>query len=120
MAQILLIDDDALLRDTVRQLLELDGHQVEEACDGAVGLSKLRQRTAVDLVITDMLMPQMDGYSFVQEIKRHDVLRNIPILVVTAKDEMQELFVAEGVSCFLVKPIKTEVFLEKVRQLTGM
>jgi CheY-like chemotaxis protein len=81
MAQILLIDDDALLRDTVRQLLELDGHQVEEACDGAVGLSKLRQHPTVDLVITDMLMPQMDGAQVIVEIKR--LRPGLPVLAIS-------------------------------------
>jgi CheY-like chemotaxis protein len=81
MAQILLIDDDALLRDTVRQLLELDGHQVEEACDGVVGLQKLRQRSSVDLVITDMLMPQMDGAQVIVEVKR--LRPGLPVLAIS-------------------------------------
>lgn len=81
MAQILLIDDDALLRDTVRQLLELDGHQVEEACDGAVGLQKLRQHGGVDLVITDMLMPQMDGAQVIVEVKR--LRPGLPVLAIS-------------------------------------
>jgi CheY-like chemotaxis protein len=81
MAQILLIDDDALLRDTLRQLLELDGHHVEEACDGAVGLSMLRQRASVDLVITDMLMPQVDGAQVIVEIKR--LRPGLPVLAIS-------------------------------------
>jgi len=70
MSRILLIDDDALLRDTVHQLLDLDGHHVSEADDGEAGLAKLRQGLAVDLVITDMLMPVMDGAQFIVELKK--------------------------------------------------
>jgi len=70
MPRILLIDDDALLRDTLRQLLELDGHQVSEAGDGNLGLQQLAQGLRVDLVITDMLMPLMDGAQVIVELKK--------------------------------------------------
>jgi CheY-like chemotaxis protein len=70
MARILLIDDDALLRDTLRQLLELDGHQVSEAGDGNLGLRQLQQGLVVDLVITDMLMPALDGAQVIIELKK--------------------------------------------------
>ena len=70
MARILLIDDDTLLRNTVHQLLALDGHQVTEAEDGGVGLSKLQQGLPVDLVITDMLMPAVDGAQVIVELRR--------------------------------------------------
>lgn len=81
MAHILLIDDDDLLRDTVRQLLELDGHQVDEAPNGDVGLQKLRQRSGVDLVITDMLMPVMDGAQLIVEVKR--LRPGLPVLAIS-------------------------------------
>ena len=71
MSTILLVDDDALLRDTVRQLLELDGHRVIDVADGAAGLQHLaRQASGVDLVITDMLMPVMDGAQFIVNLKQ--------------------------------------------------
>ena len=116
--KILVIDDDLEVVELVRRKLEANQYEVITANDGASGFSLLRDQKP-DLIVLDVLMPHMDGYSFVQEIKRHDDLRNIPILVVTAKDEMQELFITEGVSCFLVKPIKTDFFMEKVRQLTS-
>jgi CheY-like chemotaxis protein len=71
MSTILLVDDDALLRDTVRQLLELDGHRVIDVADGAAGLQHLaRHASGVDLVITDMLMPVMDGAQFIVQLKQ--------------------------------------------------
>jgi len=70
-ATILLVDDDTLLRDTVRQLLELDGHRVVDVADGSAGLQYLGQHpTGVDLVITDMLMPVMDGAQFIVHLKQ--------------------------------------------------
>jgi len=87
MAQILLIDDDELLRDTVLQMLELDGHQVGEAADGAQGLKLFMQRSGgkagrsgFDLVITDMLMPGVDGTRVIVELRRaHPALPIIAI-----------------------------------------
>lgn len=114
--KILVIDDDQEIIELARHRLEANHYEVLTANDGASGFALLKDHKP-DLIVLDVLMPHMDGYSFVQEIKRHGDLRNIPILIVTAKDEMQELFVAEGVSSFLVKPFKTEVFLEKVKQL---
>ena len=70
MARILLIDDDELLLDTVSQMLELDGHQVRTAGDGAQGLRAFRQGQDVDLVITDMLMPAVDGAQVIVELKK--------------------------------------------------
>jgi CheY-like chemotaxis protein len=81
MARILLIDDDALLRDTLRQLLELDGHQVSEAGDGDAGLRLLREGLASDLVITDMLMPVLDGAQVIVQLK---ALRpGLPVLAIS-------------------------------------
>lgn len=70
MARILLIDDDALLLDAVTQMLELDGHQVRTAGDGSQGLKTFRQGQDVDLVITDMLMPTLDGAQVIIEIRK--------------------------------------------------
>ncbi|MDZ7854743.1 response regulator [Sphaerotilus sp.] len=71
MSTILLVDDDVLLRDTVRQLLELDGHQVIDVADGAAGQQYLaRHASSVNLVITDMLMPVMDGAQFIVHLKQ--------------------------------------------------
>lgn len=84
MSQILLIDDDDMLRDTVMQMLELDGHQVTEARDGAEGLKLFAARAAsrqpFELVITDVLMPGVDGARVIVELRRsHPALPVIAI-----------------------------------------
>ena len=81
MSKILLVDDDALLRDTMRQMLELDGHHVTEAPDGRVGLSLCRQARSFDLVITDMLMPELDGAQFIVELRR--LHPTMPVLAIS-------------------------------------
>lgn len=81
MSRILLIDDDALLRDALNQLLALDGHQVTEAADGTDGLQLLRAGLAVDLVITDMLMPAMDGAQVIAALKQ--LRPGLPVLAIS-------------------------------------
>lgn len=81
MARILLIDDDELLRDTVEQLLALDKHQVITAADGDAGLSRLRQDPGIELVITDMLMPVMDGAQVIVEARR--LRPRLPVIAIS-------------------------------------
>lgn len=80
MANILLIDDDELLRDTLLQMLELDGHRVVEARDGHEGLSRYGAGR-FDLVITDVLMPGMDGAQLIVELRKRDGA--LPILAIS-------------------------------------
>ena len=70
MAHILLIDDDELLRDTLLQMLELDGHRVTEASTGEQGLELFGSGSGFDAVITDILMPGMDGTQVIFEMRR--------------------------------------------------
>ncbi len=69
MARILVIDDDELLRETVREVLEDAGHEVEEAEDGVVGVRVFKEHPA-DLVITDIIMPNKEGIQTIWEIKQ--------------------------------------------------
>ena len=116
MKKILVIDDDLEIVELVKNRLQANHYEVLTAPDGIEGL-ELAKVHQPDLIVLDVMMPHMDGYTFVQEIKLIDHLRRIPIMIITAKADMQDLFVNEGVNCCLTKPFKTEVFLEKVQQL---
>jgi len=80
MASILLVDDDALLRETVQQLLERDGHQVATAADGEEGLRRLAERP-VDLLITDVLMPRRDGADVIMSLRRAG--SSLPVIAIS-------------------------------------
>jgi CheY-like chemotaxis protein len=81
MAHILLIDDDELLRDTLVQLLELDGHRVTEAAGGEQGLKAYETGRGIDLVVTDILMPGIDGARVIAELRRRSP--ELPILAIS-------------------------------------
>jgi len=86
---VLVVDDDMPLRQLVRRILEREGFTVTEAENGRVGLARAQERTP-GLVVLDLMMPEMDGFEFVAEFRRHEAWRGIPIIVVTAKDVTDE------------------------------
>jgi CheY-like chemotaxis protein len=83
--QVLLVDDDDVMRRGMRLALEQDGWQVSEAENGRVALARLAE-TRPDVIVLDLMMPEMDGFEFLVEMRSRAEWRDIPVLVVTAKD----------------------------------
>ena len=88
--QVLLVDDDETMRHATRRALEQDGWNVSgEAENGRVALARLTE-TRPDVIVLDLMMPEMDGFEFLEELRRRAEWRDIPVLVVTAKDLSDE------------------------------
>jgi signal transduction histidine kinase/DNA-binding response OmpR family regulator len=83
--QVLLVDDDDMMRRGMRLALEQDGWQVSEAENGRVALARLAE-TRPDVIVLDLMMPEMDGFEFLVEMRSRAEWRDISVLVVTAKD----------------------------------
>ena len=83
--QVLLVDDDAMMRRGRRLALEKDGWQISEAENGRVALERLA-KARPDIIMLDLIMPEMDGFEFLVEMRGRAEWRDIPVLVVTAKD----------------------------------
>jgi two-component system cell cycle sensor histidine kinase/response regulator CckA len=114
MAKILVVDDNSQNRYLLEVLLRGNGHTVITANNGAEGLAAARA-DAPDLVVSDILMPVMDGFSFCREWKRDERLQGIPFIVYTAtyteaKDE--ELALRLGADSFVVKPMEPDILLK--------
>ena len=86
---VLLVDDDAGVRQLLRRMLEPEGYTVREADNGRAALERLRESPA-GIIVLDLMMPEMDGFEFVSEFRRHAAWREVPIVVVTAKDLSRE------------------------------
>jgi hypothetical protein len=86
---VLVVDDDVTLRQLLRRMLEPEGYTVVEAENGRVALERLRG-VAPSVVLLDLMMPEMDGFEFVAEFRRHEAWRAIPIVVITARDLSRE------------------------------
>jgi CheY-like chemotaxis protein len=82
---VLLVDDDAFLRRELSQALQQDGWQPEEAENGRAALAKLAQMP-FDAVVLDLLMPEMDGFELLVQMRAHAQWHDIPVVVITAKD----------------------------------
>jgi CheY-like chemotaxis protein len=81
----LIIEDDPSARDILRRMLEGDGWQVAEAVNGREALEFVAARLP-SLILLDLMMPEMDGFEFLEELRRHPEWKNIPVIVVTSKD----------------------------------
>ncbi len=119
MNQVIIVDDNAENLYLLRMLLQGHGYSVEEARHGAEALTKARRQPPV-LVISDLLMPVMDGYTLLRQWKADDQLQAIPFMVYTAtytnaKDERLALDL--GADAFLVKPAEPEALMASITAL---
>jgi two-component system chemotaxis response regulator CheY len=118
---ILVVDDSAVLRSSVRFSLEKIGCKVREANDGVEGLKALTDMAAKGerpaLIVTDVNMPNMDGITFVKEVKKTNH-RFVPMLVLTTESQEDKKLEgkAAGASGWLVKPFQEAQILEIVRK----
>jgi len=115
---VLVVDDSASLRQVVSIALKGAGYEVLEGCDGKDALSKLTGQK-VHLIISDVNMPNMDGITFVKEVKKLANYKFTPIIMLTT--ESQEAKKAEGqeagAKAWVVKPFKPETMLQAVSKL---
>ena len=86
---VLVVEDDPATRDVIRRTLEGDGWEVTEAANGRLALSAVSAKVP-DLILLDLMMPEMDGFEFVAELRRNEAWRRVPVVVVTAKDLTRE------------------------------
>lgn len=115
----LVVDDFSTMRRIVRNLLkELGYTNVDEAEDGAMGLSKLRNGQ-FDFVITDWNMPNMDGLTMLQQIRADPALAKLPVLMVTAEAKKENIIAAAqaGASGYVVKPFTAVTLDEKLTKI---
>jgi CheY-like chemotaxis protein len=122
MARILVIDDELLIRDMLRTVLEAAGHEVIEAANGKEGVSLYRSNRA-DLVITDILMPEADGSVAIRQLKRE--FPDVKIIAMSGGGEIVGsetcLSVAQRVGALKVfeKPLPNDELLQAVQDLLG-
>lgn len=118
--KILIVDDSKAIRESIRFVLEESGLDVLEGSDGLEGLEQLKKQT-VDLVITDVNMPNMDGITFIKEARQTDNGKFVPILVLTTESQnsMMEEGKAAGATGWIVKPFSSEKLMQAVNKVIG-
>ncbi|MFH0753334.1 MAG: response regulator [Candidatus Omnitrophota bacterium] len=112
---ILVADDDPVLVRILQRAIEDAGYRVVTARDGEDALKKIESE-CIDLVLLDIQMPKMHGYSFIFKMRKIEGRHDIPVIVLTANQQMKDLFVAEGVREYIVKPCSSQELLLKIKQ----
>jgi two-component system chemotaxis response regulator CheY len=115
----LIVDDFSTMRRIVRGLLkEIGYNNAEEAEDGVVALSMLKG-AKFDFVVSDINMPNMNGFELLAAVKKEDSLKHIPVLMVTAEARKEDIVRAaqEGAAGYIVKPFTKATLEEKVQKI---
>jgi two-component system chemotaxis response regulator CheY len=115
----LIIEDSPTMRQLIRFALNrIAGSQVVEASDGVDGLKKLSSNQ-VDLILTDINMPIMDGLKLVSLVRSNEAYNNVPIVIITTEGakEDKERAMALGANAYITKPIQSTALLTTVKEL---
>jgi two-component system chemotaxis sensor kinase CheA len=118
---VLVVDDARTVRELQRSILERAGYEVRTAADGLEALSRLAERP-VDLVLTDVEMPRMDGFALTEAIRAHQVLRNTAVLVLSSRagDDDRRRGLEAGADGYIVKSAFDQAtLLDAVDRLLG-
>jgi len=116
--KILVVEDDLSIRGLLRRQLEMEGYAVEEAHDGKEGI-ELVARFKPDLILLDLMMPEMDGFEFLRKLRDQRDSRAIPVIVLTAKGTSEDKLegLRDGANDYLTKPYGREELLLRVNNL---
>jgi len=120
MTKILIAEDNAVNRELLRELLEIRGYVVEEACDGEEALRMIEQ-TQPDLLLLDIGMPLLDGFGVVSKIREDPRLASLPVVAVTAYAMQgdREKILNSGFNGYLSKPVNAGALAEELERLLG-
>lgn len=122
--QVLVVDDSAAMRGFIRRVLDLSGFevgQVFEAADGLDALAVLEEH-AIDVVLTDINMPRMDGEEFMLHLREDEDLQDVPVLILSADSSearMSRMFAA-GARGYLPKPLSPERLRSELDRVLGV
>ena len=112
---ILVVDDEENIREVIKEYAEFEGHQVSEACDGMQAIEMVKNND-YDIIIMDVMMPRLDGYSACKEIRK---IKQIPVLMLSARgEEYDKLFGFEiGIDDYVVKPFSPKEVMARVNAI---
>jgi CheY-like chemotaxis protein len=113
----LIVDDDADIRDALAAALSDEGYLVETAPNGEEALSKLRHGLSPRLILLDLMMPVLDGFSFVERQRSDPMLRSIPVVVLSALGRHLEEAQRAAFDAVLSKPIDLTSLLEHIEEV---
>ncbi|NEX02759.1 DNA-binding response regulator, OmpR family, contains REC and winged-helix (wHTH) domain [Pseudobutyrivibrio sp. NOR37] len=118
MKKILVVDDEEKIRSIIRKYGEFEGYLIEEATDGMDAIQKVRENSNYDVIIMDVMMPELDGFSACTEIKK---IKDIPVIMLSARGEEYDRIhgFEAGVDDYVVKPFSPKELMMRVKVVTS-
>ena len=116
--KILVIDDDRVGTALMVGRLSRQGFDILTVVNGQAGLDCAINEKP-DLILLDIEMPEMNGYTFILELKKRDDIRDIPVIMTTAHEENRPIFDRRGIKHFLTKPVNFDQLFTKIAELIG-
>jgi len=118
--KVLIVDDEEVIRKTLRIHLGKMGYELQEAIDGVEAMNKLRNES-FDLVISDILMPKKSGWELLKEVRANQNTKDLPVILLTAKNEDTDMFKGYdlGANYYLTKPFTKAQLLHGVKLMFG-
>lgn len=115
MHRLLIVDDEEMIRKLIRKYAEFEGHEVIEACDGMDAVTKFRN-SHFDLIVMDIMMPELDGFSACREIRK---ISNVPIIMLSARGEEYDKIngFEIGIDDYVVKPFSPKELLLRINAI---
>lgn len=115
--KILVCDDEALIRDVIKEYLLMDNYEVLEASNGIDAVEVVKNNNDIDLVVMDIMMPKMDGYQAIKEIKK---IKDVPFIVLSARSEEFDKLIGFdlGIDDYVTKPFSPKELVARVKAVT--
>lgn len=118
---ILIVDDSKTVRNLVAFIMKKEGFKVTMAEDGLDGLEKLYSAEHIDLIISDINMPRMDGFTFIRTVREQEAYRDLPIVVLSTEGQEKDIQqgIQLGANMYMVKPAQPDRMVKNVLMLLG-
>lgn len=118
---ILIVDDSKTVRNLVAFIMKKEGFKVTTAEDGLDGLEKLYSASDVDLIISDVNMPRMDGLTFIKTLREQPAYRDLPIIVLSTEGEDKDINtgLSVGANSYMIKPAQPDKLVRNAKMLLG-
>ena len=115
--KVLVVDDDPVVIRLVKEILKNLGYQVETAKDGIDAMVLVKQERP-DLIVLDIMMPELNGYDVLRTLKFTDEFKDIPVLLLTSREQELDRRIGEMMGIdYLQKPVNREAFIERIQKI---
>ncbi len=118
---IMIVDDSKTVRNLIAFIISKEGFRVTKAEDGLDALEKLYSIPGIDLIISDINMPRMDGFTFVKNLREQEAFRDTPVIILSTESQDKDIQqgLSLGANLYMVKPAQPDNLVKNVKMLLG-